>query len=301
MSRLLFGICLLVATLIACNGIEQQEEVISFNTHIRPILSDKCFKCHGPDEKKRISGYRLDTEEGAYALLKDQKNKYGIVAGHPETSDVYRRITSTDPEYMMPPPEENLALTKEEIALIGKWISQGARYEKHWSFIPLAPVPVPNVDEPKVVNEIDHFVLTTLQRHDLELSPEEGKEKLLRRVLHDITGLPPTLAEQQAFQADKSENAYEKVVDAALASPHYGEKMAILWMDIARYADSIIKNLSPGNSPATCFPTKTRKLSSPPASIETIKLRRRVASLMKNTEWNMSLTEPTHLAKVSSP
>jgi len=136
MSRLLFGICLLLATLIACNGIEQQEEVISFNTHIRPILSDKCFKCHGPDEKKRISGYRLDTEEGAYALLKDQKNKYGIVAGHPETSDVYRRITSTDPEYMMPPPEENLALTKEEIALIGKWISQGARYEKQtWSYL----------------------------------------------------------------------------------------------------------------------------------------------------------------------
>ncbi len=238
MFRITFGILAVLCTLFACSGEGKEDEILSFNTHIRPILSDKCFKCHGPDEKKRISGYRLDTEEGAFAMLKDQTGKYGIVAGHPQKSDVFLRMTSTDPDYMMPPPEENLALTKEEIEIIGKWIKQGAKYETHWAFIPLKPVALPPSDDDWCKNEIDRFILQKMAQNDLKPSEEEDKQKLLKRLMHDITGLPPTVAAQDAFLADKNPDAFEKVVDAALASPHYGEKMAIMWMDLARYADS---------------------------------------------------------------
>lgn len=238
MFRIIIGVLAILFAMLACSGEGKEEKTISFNTHIRPILSDKCFKCHGPDEKKRISGYRLDTEEGAFALLKDQVNKYGIVAHQPEKSDVYLRITSTDPDYMMPPPEANLALTENEKALIAQWIRQGARYEAHWSLIPLKPVAVPKTGYENATNEIDHFVVDKLGQLGLSPAQEEEKQILLRRVLHDLTGLPPTLKQQDDFSADKSPGAYEKMVDAALASPHYGEKMAVMWMDIARYADS---------------------------------------------------------------
>jgi hypothetical protein len=218
---------------------EEMPQTISYNTHIRPILSDKCFKCHGPDENKRISGYRLDTPEGAFALLKDQKNKYGIVKGHPETSDVYARIMSTDPDYVMPTPESNLKLTLREKELIKKWIEQGAEYQQHWAFIPLKASEVPKVkDDEWPKNPIDNFILAKMNENGLDHSEEESKELLLKRAMHDITGLPPTVQEQDAFANDKSDAAYEKAVDKALASPHYGEKMAVLWMDIARYADS---------------------------------------------------------------
>jgi hypothetical protein len=240
-SKIYIFICILVASCtlyIGCQrGVDQ--DLISYNTHIRPILSDKCFKCHGPDEKKRISGYRLDTPEGAFALLKDQKDKYGIVKGKPELSDVFKRITSQDPDYMMPTPESNLKLTQEEINLIEKWIKQGAQYEKHWAFMPIKKSALPEVsDKDWVKNEIDYFTLAEMSKRDLKPNEEEGKERLLKRMLHDITGLPPTIAEQDAFLADNNENAYEKALDKALASKHYGEKMAVIWLDIARYADS---------------------------------------------------------------
>jgi hypothetical protein len=238
LKTLVLFYCLFLLLICSCNYTSTETDTISYNTHIRPILSDKCFKCHGPDEKKRISGYRLDTEEGAFALLKDQTDLYGIVAGHPEKSEIYSRIVSSDPDYMMPPPEENLTLTTEEIELIRKWIQQGAPYEPHWSFVPLKPVKVPELKDTWIRNEIDAFTLQKMQDKSLKPSREEGSERLLKRVLHDLTGLPPTLSEQDAFIADASDRAYEKIVDAALASPHYGEKMAIMWMDIARYADS---------------------------------------------------------------
>jgi len=222
----------------SCSNTSTKKDPISYNTHIRPILSDKCFKCHGPDEKKRISGYRLDTEEGAFALLKDQVNKYGIVPGHPEKSDAFLRITSKDPDIMMPPPEENLELTEEEVAIIRAWIEQGAAYEAHWSLIPLKPVNVPELEDAWIHNEIDAFTLQKMQEQSLKPSEEEDRERLLKRVMHDLTGLPPDLKDQDAFLADASDRAYEKIVDAALSSPHYGEKMAIMWMDISRYADS---------------------------------------------------------------
>lgn len=220
-----------------------QEEVveapISYNTHIRPILSDKCFKCHGPDKQKRLSGYRLDTPEGAYAALKDQPDKHGIVPGKPESSDVMQRITSTDPTYLMPPPEENLALTTDEIDLIRRWIAQGARYEQHWAWLPVTRPPLPKVEgRDRINNEIDLFVQAKIEEAGLTPAEQETPERLLRRVLHDLTGLPPDLSAQDAFLQNPGDEAYEKIVDQALSSPHYGEKMAILWMDIARYADS---------------------------------------------------------------
>jgi len=238
MLRYSVVLLLLVALGISCSETQEGADIISFNTHIRPILSDKCFKCHGPDEKKRISGYRLDTEEGAFALLKDKTDQYGIVAGHPEISDVFLRITSDNPDYMMPPPEENLALTKAEADLIGKWIKQGARYEPHWSFIPLKAVKIPVVDSDWASGTIDYFILEKLKSQGLKPSGPEDKERLLRRVMHDLTGIPPSLQMQHDFLRDQSPEAYEKIVDNALASPHYGEKMAVMWMDIARYADS---------------------------------------------------------------
>jgi hypothetical protein len=231
---------LAVLFLIGCmRNKEAIPDKITYNNHIRPILSDKCFKCHGPDEKKRISGYRLDTPEGAYALLKDQKNKFGIVKGHAEQSDVYSRIMSNDPDYVMPTPESNLTLTQKEKDMIKQWINQGAEYEKHWSFIPLKPTKVPEINnEDWSKNPIDKFIYAKMDEQGLEPSEEEEKELLLKRMMHDITGLPPSIEEQELFINEKSENNYDKAVDKALASKHYGEKMAVMWMDISRFADS---------------------------------------------------------------
>jgi hypothetical protein len=224
--------------IFSCDSAATSHEDITYNTHIRPILSDKCFKCHGPDANKRKSGYRLDTEEGAFAALKDFKDKYGIVAGHPEKSDVYQRITSKDPDYMMPPPESNLALTIEEISLIEKWIKNGAPYQKHWAFIPLKSTPVPDQKSTWTYNEIDRFIVQKLYENDLQPSEVTYDATLLKRMMHDITGLPPTLAQQDEFAKTADAKTYEKLLDKALASPQYGEKMAIFWMDVARYADS---------------------------------------------------------------
>ena len=219
--------------------VEGLPERVDFNYHIKPILSDRCFACHGPDKNARSTDFRLDTEEGAFAALVESKGERAIVAGDPHNSEIFRRITSDDLEYMMPPPESNLAITDREIALITKWIEQGAEWKKHWSFIPLEDQKIPRVkktDWPE--NAIDHFVLTRLKQEGLQPSPPASKEQLIRRVTFDLTGLPPTLPEIDAFLADESSGAYEKVVDRLLASEAYGERMAIDWMDVSRYADS---------------------------------------------------------------
>jgi len=234
----IFLLGLISTIFLNCSTDRTTGQDITYNTHIRPILSDKCFKCHGPDANKRKSGYRLDTEEGAFAALKDYKDKYGIVANHPEKSDVYLRITSTDPDYMMPPPESNLSLTKDEISLIEKWIKNGAPYEKHWSFIPLKDTPLPDVKSKWAYNEIDRFIAYKLAEKDMEPSEVNYEAALLKRMMHDITGLPPTLTQQDEFAKAPDAKTYEKLLDKALASPQYGEKMAIFWMDVARYADS---------------------------------------------------------------
>lgn len=210
---------------------------VDFNYHIKPLLSDRCYFCHGPDEKARKGKLRLDTKEGALKALEGGMSI--IKPGDTAHSELIRRITSTDPEEVMPPPKANLALSADEIALFRKWIEQGAEWKKHWAFIPIGEVTVPEVKNRKWPrNEIDRFVLTKLEGEKLNPAPEATRERLLRRVSLDLTGLPPTPSEVDAFLADKSPNAYEKVVDRLLASPAYGERMAIEWLDVARYADT---------------------------------------------------------------
>ncbi len=214
-------------------------EVVDYNYHIRPILSDRCYKCHGPDGKKREADLRLDTEAGAYAALKDDPSGHVIVPGDPLKSDLFLRVSSQDTSYLMPPPSSNLALTPMEIKLIEKWISQGAKYKKHWAFIQPTKTALPEVkDKEWPKNEIDRFTLAAMEKKHFTPNEEADKERLLKRVSLDITGLPPTLELQDKFMKDQSSQAYEKVVDELLASKHYGEKMAVSWLDLARYADS---------------------------------------------------------------
>jgi len=211
---------------------------VDFNLHIRPILSDRCFKCHGPDANQRKANLRLDTREGALAALKDNPSAHVIVPGNSNQSEVFLRISSSDTSLVMPPPNSNLSLTKNEIELIEKWIEQGARYKPHWAFIPPVQGPLPLVDEPWVSNEIDHFILSRMEASGLNPNEAADRERLLKRASLDITGLPPSLEMQNRFMADQSEDAYEKIVDELLSQPQYGERMALYWMDVARYADS---------------------------------------------------------------
>lgn len=218
---------------------ESIPDIVDFNFHVRPILSDRCFKCHGPDANKREANLRLDTEEGAFAALKDDPSQHVIVPKDPLQSALYQRLISKDTSIVMPPPSSNLSLTSTEIEIIKKWIAQGAIYKKHWSFIPPQKTKIPEVDDDlKINNSIDNFVFAKMKEVGLSPNDEASKEALLKRVSMDITGLPPSIEMQEKFLNDKSPNAYEKVVDELLKSKHYGEKMAISWMDIARYADS---------------------------------------------------------------
>lgn len=209
-----------------------------YNYHIRPILSDKCFKCHGPDANTREAGLRLDTPEGAYAALKENPHARALVPGSPAASEIYLRITAKDISQKMPPAEANLDLTDEEIRLIKKWIEQGGKYKPHWAFIPPQKTTLPKADKDWVRNEIDHFTYPKMRSAGLKPSEEAGREALLKRVSLDLTGLPPSVEMQDRFLKDKSPDAYEKMVDELLKSRHYGERMALDWMDVARYADS---------------------------------------------------------------
>ena len=232
----IFG-CLLVLLPVRSLPAAGLPASVDFNYHIKPLLSDRCFACHGPDEKARKGKLRLDTKEGAFKAVGD--GMFVIKAGDPVHSEIVRRITSTDPDEVMPPPTSNLALSRDEIALLRRWVEQGAEWKKHWAFIPVGDVPPPAVRNRKWPrNDIDRFVLARLESERLKPSPEAAKERLLRRVTFDLTGLPPTLGEIDAFLVDKSPGAYEKVVDRLLASPSYGERMAVEWLDVARYADT---------------------------------------------------------------
>lgn len=235
----------ITAFTLSCNdgnniSTEPLPEMVSYNFHIRPILSDKCFACHGPDANKRKAGFRLDIEDSAFAPLKETKGALAIVRGKPEESELFKRISSKDPSYLMPSPESHLtALNDYEISLIRKWIEQGARYEKHWAFAAPKKAPLPNVAQKEwCKNEIDFFVLDKLEKEKLQPNEEADKERLLKRTSLDVTGLPPSIEMMDKFLADKSANAFEKVVDELLKSPRYGEKMAVHWLDVGRYADS---------------------------------------------------------------
>ncbi len=213
-------------------------EKVSFNREIRPIFSDTCFQCHGPDEAKRKAGLRLD--ERASAVKPSESGEIAIVPGKPEESELVKRLRASDPEDVMPPPKLHKTITPAQIATIERWIAEGAEYQGHWAFIAPKRTEPPHVNPHtgQARNAIDQFLMARLEREGLKLSPEAEKATLIRRVALDLTGIPPTPQEVDAFVADTAPNAYEKVVDRLLASPRYGERMAVQWLDFARYADS---------------------------------------------------------------
>jgi mono/diheme cytochrome c family protein len=215
---------------------ETNSKPISFARDIRPILSDKCFKCHGPDSIARMANLRLDTEKGAFA---DLNGAHPFVPGDPAKSLAYERMTSKDPAKRMPPPNSNRTLTQAQIELIRRWIQQGAQWQKHWSFIPPVRPGLPEVkNKAWAKNAIDRFILARLQREGIKPSAAAPKEKLIRRVTLDLTGLPPTREELDAFLSDASPTAYETVVDRLLRSPRFGERWVWEWLDAARYSDT---------------------------------------------------------------
>ena len=209
------------------------QELVDFNRDVRPILSDKCFFCHGPDSEERQSDLRLD--------LENEAKKSVIVSGNPDESELIARIAASDPDEKMPPPESNKRLSSKEIETLTKWIRQGATYQQHWAFAPprLPEIPVvQNKTWPR--NNIDNFVLHEMEARELAPNVEAGRNELIRRVALDLTGLPPTIDELNAFLNDEQPGAYERLVDRLLASRHYGERMALNWMDAARYGDSSV-------------------------------------------------------------
>ena len=227
-------VVLAFCSLATVSGNLRGEEPLSFNRDIQPLLSDRCFACHGPDKESRQAELRLDQREAA---LKSG----AITPGNPATSAIIERILSEDPETVMPPPRHNKPLTSAEKDLLRRWVAEGAEYQPHWAFIPVPPeVAVPTPSEPNkwTRNPIDAFVLDQLQQLQIEPAAETSREKWLRRASFDLTGLPPSLNDLDAFLADQSDTAYENAADRLLKSPAFGERMANEWLDIARYADT---------------------------------------------------------------
>jgi hypothetical protein len=207
---------------------------LDFNRDIRPILSDNCFACHGFDAKKRKAGLRLDAPEGAHKAI---DGVFPIKPGDPEASSIIQRILSHDEDELMPPPETNKKISPAQLTILRRWIQEGAEYKKHWSFEPPMKTPPPKVSGP-VRNPVDAFIQARLAEEKLAPGPEASRESLIRRVTFDLTGLPPTPGEIDAFLADSSEQAYERVIDRLLKSERYGEHMGRHWLDVARYADT---------------------------------------------------------------
>jgi hypothetical protein len=242
-NRRLFTGVLLVFLATSC-GKESTEmaalpDAPSFTHHIKPLLSDRCFACHGPDETKQKAGLALHTAERAYAELKDKPGLFAIVPGNTDKSALYQRIISSNEDVVMPPPDSHLSLKETEKELIRRWIENGAVYEGHWAFTAPEPVAVPDAkEEDWAKNDIDHFVQAKHREKAMAHNPEADRPTLLRRVTFDLTGLPPSPEEIEAFVSDQSPDAFEKVVDRLLASPRYGERMTTDWLDLSRYADS---------------------------------------------------------------
>lgn len=209
---------------------------VDFNRDIRPILSETCFTCHGPDQARRKADLRLDTKAGLHGMA---GSPVVIVPGKPAESELIARLTSASPEERMPPASTGKTVTPAQIELIKRWIEQGAEFKGHWAYLPATTHPIPQVDRPDFVrNDLDRFVLAELQERGLEPSPSADRRTLIRRLFFDLLGLPPKPADVAAFEADKSPEAYEKLVDHLLDSPHYGERMAMFWLDLVRYADT---------------------------------------------------------------
>jgi hypothetical protein len=217
-------------------GLAHQAASVEFNRDIRPVLSDRCYPCHGPDGAKRKAGLRLDQESSAKA---DRDGRRAIVPGDRESSELVRRITARDDDERMPPVKSGKSLSPAEIELISRWVAQGAAWQPHWSFIPPRRPLVPRVRRPDWIrNPIDAFVAARLEREGLMPEAEAGRGTLLRRVTLDLTGLPPTRAEIESYENDPGPDAYHKAVDRLLSSPRFGERMATRWLNAARYADT---------------------------------------------------------------
>ena len=215
---------------------ETAEATLNYNLDIRPILSDNCYACHGPDAKTRQADLRLDTKEGAFS----EPSGYPVlVPGKPEESELYLRIISEDETYQMPPADFNKTLTPEQIEALTQWIREGAQWEEHWSFTPLVqPMPPAVKNRDWVRNPIDAFILSRLEKEDLQPAAEADKRTLIRRLSFDLTGLPPTLEEIHRFLNDDSPNAYDNLIETFMAKPEYGEHLARFWLDVARYGDT---------------------------------------------------------------
>ncbi|WP_341225056.1 DUF1553 domain-containing protein [uncultured Arcticibacterium sp.] len=220
-------------------AINELPKELDYNIHVKPILSDKCFACHGPDKAKQKAGLRLDVAETSYAELPENPGKVAIDPGSLNGSEIFHRITSTDPDVIMPTPDSHLTLSDYEKAVLIKWIDEGAEYKEHWAFVRPEMPKVPSVNnEDWVKSPIDNFILSQLEEKKLAPSAQADKETLIRRVTFDLTGLPPTLEEIKNFKNDDSPEAFEKIVDRLMASPQYGERMATDWLDLARFADT---------------------------------------------------------------
>ena len=218
---------------------DSEINLVDFNFDVKPILSDKCYTCHGPDDKARKANLRLDTENGFYKALEDNPNHFVIDKNNLVESEILKRISSKNSIYKMPPPESNLDLSDREKKILKKWVLQGGKWDKHWAYIkPELPI-VPEVKNISwTTNEIDYFILRKLESKGMSPSKIEEKEILLRRVYFDIIGLPPSVSDIDNFISDKDPNAYEKIIDKLLESEAYGERMASIWMDLSRYGDS---------------------------------------------------------------
>ena len=226
------AVCLAVAGFSSGAAISRGADPVDFNRDIRPILSENCFYCHGQDAAKRQADLRLDVREAAV-------DAGAVVPGEPGASTLLERIHSSDADVLMPPPDSNRRLSEEQKRLLEQWIAEGGDYESHWAFVAPVRPPLPSVQRADWIrNPIDAFVLEKIEAAGLAPSPEADRATLIRRLSLDLTGLPPTPADVDAFVADDDPAAYEKLVDRLLASPHYGERMVLPWLDAARYADS---------------------------------------------------------------
>jgi len=236
MIRVAVASAIVCAIVGATSAEAQPGNDVKFNRDIRPILSDNCFVCHGPDNNLRKADLRLDLAEHAF---EDRGGYHVVVPGKPKDSDLFARVTSTQRGQVMPPPSSKKKLTREQIALLQRWIEQGARYEKHWAFIPPVRPDVPKVQNAAWVrNAIDNFILAPLEKEKVTPSPEADKRILMRRLSFDLRGLPPPPEEVDAFLTDTQPRAYERLIERLLASPHFGERMALYWLDLVRFADT---------------------------------------------------------------
>jgi len=214
-------------------------DIVDFNFHVKPILSDRCFTCHGPDEGTREADLAFHLEEFALQALGDNKDHYAIIPGNPDSSTLVQRMYTDDPDDIMPPPESNLVLEDFEKEILTKWIEQGANWKQHWSFIPPSQSDIPEVsDKTWPQNDIDYYVLSKIEKNNLQPSNKAAKQALIRRASFDLTGLAPSLSQIEQFVNDEDEDAFEKVIDQLLNSDAYAERMAIDWLDISRYSDT---------------------------------------------------------------